>query len=898
MSALQFKSWHSYLVTLAVAIVVIGTGLGRFGIWQPSEIRVADAARDAGGSREPLGRPPLQIALVRWGFRHLGPTERGGRLPTAVLAIVATLALALAVSSASDARTGVFVGVAYSTMPLVFMNARQMFGAGVAQSTFTLFLAAAIGVVWGRPPPGIIDDPATLAVREDRHHGTASVVSKVLWQYGRWVLLATVVLPVLGAGWMLGVVPVLLGVGVAVLLRWRDETVARRVAGVLFTGVGAVLAAMCARAAIAPVEGYSALTGVGSDARGPVQLPTFEALIEHIGHGIFPWTGIVAFGVVRLLFPPPMVGSTEALAPVDEPSAWRESGMRLGAFITLVTAYGLQSFHLQQFGWSPFIAAAPLAIAAGVLLRDAEREGVQYRLVTAGATFITLIVLRDYLLFPKTSYAALGLPDGGPAFPSGFTGTLRDWFKAQGASGAVGAIFRGSAPGEVYFVLEALLFIVIALSALFQGAGSVRPFALSRPLTWLVDVERMARAELAADPPSLGRFGWLRHVTGMGILSHLRIWLLSCSVALMAVFGLAGWFGTTLITPVRIAFLALAALPLVVIGSVYAVLLLWNLFAVAGEPGRGLMRVLGTRLAYVPLATVLVAVVIAQLFVPALSEHLSPRGAWAVIRQLRREGEPVARYGGYQSDRASRYYADFEVVDIFSESEAVQWLRQTRPRHYLLVSADVFPSLNRAYRASLPPGQRRNIPVIDATNSNLYVAASDAGDRGSRNPLDAVVMSRDTLTRRGVDHWHPHGRWEGGRFIEEPARFDDAIEFLGYNLDSGGMSYVPVGGSFKIKYHFRVLREVMGNYQIFVHVDGQCPRINGDHEPAGGRYPVRYWLPGDYIHDEHRITIPGYCRAGTYYVFMGFFQGDDRMRVTGGEHDRENRVIAARIVVR
>jgi hypothetical protein len=325
---------------------------------------------------------------------------------------------------------------------------------------------------------------------------------------------------------------------------------------------------------------------------------------------------------------------------------------------------------------------------------------------------------------------------------------------------------------------------------------------------------------------------------------------------------------------------------------------LWNLFAWLGRPGSVPMRALGTRVAFVPLAAVLVALVMTQLFVPALSEHLSPRGVWAVIRQVRREGEPVARYGGNQNDRATRYYANFDVRDIYTEGEAVNWLRQRTPRHFMIVGADVFPALNRAYRATFPEGERQNVPVIDATNSNLYVAASDAGDRGSRNPLDAVVMSRDTNNRGGADHWHAHGRWEGGRLVPEPARFDDAIEYLGYNLDSGGMSYVPVGGSFKITYHFRVLREIMSSHQIFVHVDGQCPRINGDHEPAGGRYPVRYWLPGDFIHDEQRLTIPGYCRAGTYYVYIGFFQGDDRMRVTGGDHDRENRVVAARIVVR
>jgi hypothetical protein len=895
MTASQSKPWIPYLVAFAIALLVIGAGLGRFGIWQPSELRVADMAREDASARESQVRPPLQLALVRAGFRALGPTEQGGRLPTALLAIAATVALAVAVGRASDARAGAFVGIAYATMPLVFMNARQMFGGGVAQSCFTLFLSAALFVLWGRPPPGVQDDPLAATEEKSRVAGTGAS----LWQYGRWALLAVFALAVLGAGWMLGVVPVLLGVGLAVLVRWRDESGTRRIVGVAFALVGAVVGVFALRAAISPAEAYSALTGMGGEVRAPSQLPTWEAFIEHIGHGIFPWTGIVAFGLVRLLTPPAMSGQPVGITGevVSEQAAWRESGLRLAALLTAVVAFGLQSFHLQQFGMSPFIAAAPLAIAAGLAVRDAEREAAPWRIITAGATFVTVMMMRDYLQFPKTSYAALGLPDGGPPFPSGFTGTVRDWLQAHRA-GAVGAIFKGTAPGEVYFVLEAVLFILIALSALFQGAGPVKAFGLARPFSWLGDVERQSREELAKESADRGALGWTRYLSGVGLLSHLRVILGALALALMVPFGLAGLLARGLTTPVRMAFFGIAAAPLAVLVATYAVLLLWGLFARLGEPAGSVMRLLGTRVAFVPVAAVTVALVMTQMFVPALSEHLSPRGVWAVIGQVRRNGEPVARYGGNQNDRATRYYANFDVTDIANESEAVAWLRQREPRHFMIAGADVFPSLNRAYRASFPQGERENVPVIDATNSNLYVAASDAGGRGSRNPLDAVVMSRDTRTRPRGDNWHPHGRQENGRFVAEPARFDDAIEYLGYNLDSNGMSYVPVGGSFKITYHFRVLQETRSNHQVFVHVDGQCPRINGDHEPAGGQYPVRHWLAGDIIHDEQRITIPGYCRAGTYSVFIGFFQGDSRMRVTGGDHDRENRVVAARIVVR
>ncbi len=877
---------------LVVALLVIVSGLGNFGIWQPSELRVADAARGTSPSNEVVGnRPPAQLAMVRVGFRSFGASESGGRLPTALLAAASAIALALAVWAASDARTASFVGVAYSSMPLVFMNARQMFGGGVAQSAFTLLFASAIVALYCRPPPE--DKPLLVNLYKAR---------------ALPVLLAAL-FAVQAGGAMLGVVPVLVGVGIVPLLRWKDEPSASRTIGLALTLVGAALALLASRAAVKiPLESYSWLVGVGSDVRPPNTLPTHDTLIEHVGHAVFPWTGLVAFGLARLAATPPMdasdVGREGSVVSMDD--AWRETGLRLGAIGAAVVAFGFQGFHYQQFGASPFIAAAPLAIAAGIALRDSERSAIGWKIVTAGVTFFTVIMMRDYLLFPKSSYAALGLVEGGPAFPDGFrwsqdnqpNKTVFQWFATQkGAS--LSHIFKGSAPGEAYFLLMGVTYCLIALPALFQGSGTIKPFSLNRPYEWMLEVEKASQSE-RDEIVAKGLWRPWHQLTGTGILASFRAWAVGGALVLIVVFGGTAASSRTIGTQAKSVLFGFAALPFAVVAGVYIFILLWNLFAVIGQPSHPLfVRIVGSRAGIAALGGVIVALAFTKLYVPALSEHLSPRGVLAVIKQMRRPNERVARYGGTSENPGAGYYADFPVTQIESESEAVEWLRSGTPadRRYMLVDSRVFSRLNRAYRLALPLGSRRNIPVLDASNSNLYVAASDAGDRGSRSPLDEIVMSTDRLLTRN-DHWHAHGRTEGSRFQEEPARFDDNLEFLGYNLDSKGMSYVPVGGSFKIKYHFRVLREMAGSWQIFVHIDGQCPRINGDHEPAGGRYAVSNWLPGDIIHDEQEITIPGYCRSGTYYVYLGFFQGDDRMRVSGGEHDRENRVVAARIVVR
>ena len=69
-----------------------------------------------------------------------------------------------------------------------------------------------------------------------------------------------------------------------------------------------------------------------------------------------------------------------------------------------------------------------------------------------------------------------------------------------------------------------------------------------------------------------------------------------------------------------------------------------------------------------------VAVISTQGFVPALSEHMSPRGVWAVVRAMRHGAERVGRYGGPADDPASRYYTAVAPDSLSNEDDAVSWL--------------------------------------------------------------------------------------------------------------------------------------------------------------------------------------------------------------------------------
>jgi hypothetical protein len=70
---------------------------------------------------------------------------------------------------------------------------------------------------------------------------------------------------------------------------------------------------------------------------------------------------------------------------------------------------------------------------------------------------------------------------------------------------------------------------------------------------------------------------------------------------------------------------------------------------------------------------------------------------------------------------------------------------------------------------------------------------------------------------------------------------------------------------------------------VFLHLDGCGARINGDHVPLDGKLPTQFWNTGDYIMDRYVVPTPLITTvACTYQVFMGFFSGDNRLRLRPG----------------
>ena len=254
-------------------------------------------------------------------------------------------------------------------------------------------------------------------------------------------------------------------------------------------------------------------------------------------------------------------------------------------------------------------------------------------------------------------------------------------------------------------------------------------------------------------------------------------------------------------------------------------------------------------------------------FQPALSQHYSSRDVHVAYQRLARSGEPLATYRA--SPGASALLMDTPVERIEDRSEAIDYLQ--RPgRRWLIVNHDDIGSFDRSYRRQTG----NHLFVADAHSARLALIASKPIEgRENANVLaEAVVQEVPPVE-------HPVG-----------AVFADQIELIGYDLSLPEEGYVGAGQRFGIVWYWRALKPTPGSYQVFVHIDGRGRRINGDHIPVAGRYPINLWEPGDVIIDAQELKAPANLPIGNYPIYVGVFSGRKRLDIVRGPDDGANRL--------
>lgn len=106
--------------------------LGRYGLWDPHEVRVAEIAREMAHTHTWVvparfsNKPVLLLEAISAGYRYLGSSEIAGRLPVALLSIATVLACFYAGGGLLRRRAALLGTLCLLTMPVFFLGARQL----------------------------------------------------------------------------------------------------------------------------------------------------------------------------------------------------------------------------------------------------------------------------------------------------------------------------------------------------------------------------------------------------------------------------------------------------------------------------------------------------------------------------------------------------------------------------------------------------------------------------------------------------------------------------------------------------------------------------------------------------------------------------------------------------
>lgn len=820
------------LLCLATLLVVLLSLVPSFtvGLWEPLEVDAAEFARRIGIHL--LGAPELDLSSavnevpIR---RELGR----GELP------FTSIALGFKFFGLSDwaarlplALWGV-VGAA-ATFGLVARLANTR----AACLSVLVLCATPLYVVQARSLSGDIVTMAAFAVALAGLGVALLDVRLTLWQRAPWLLGG--VLGLVAGFWCRGL---LLGVGVPLAAvcvarlvgsecSERPETGgAARWLDIGLVVVTTLTVAFGLRALFDYAAGGAYSIFVGSSRAIGQARPTHDAVVHALGHALFPMSALLPFAFANLLRPT---------------NGTRRGEQRLRQLVaaSLIAGCFAHAALAPVTGTLPFAAAPAGAVAVGLLLSDLRRRGGS-RVVAMGAAALLILLFFDFRARPESAFAAFGVPIA--AFPDSLT-ALHQRFWLAGT----------------FLVLVTFFFAV-------QEGRETRP-AAAPGFAALQDFRAYLVALRAAYGGNLW-FGllacWILLVTWCGAL------VVGEHVLSLSVFR--GWWSlarSAVLHAWWVLAVSVLLLPLVAFCTRDGVRWLDRM-------ARRRRRLLGCA-SYTGIATAgLVAAGLASslFYYPRLASEFSPKRVFEAYHARATTGEPLGLLG--VSSSVAAYYTSESSTWLATPLEAARWLEAAAQRRFLLVRASDLPELNALHRKGTRPA--RNLPVLSADSSEMFLASNRLVDESNRNPFERLVRSQAPRVAHALD-----------------ANLAGRLEVVGWQLrtEAGTPATVVLPGrEFRLELVYRVVGSFVDEWDTFVHIDGAGRRFNADHATLGGKYPMRWWTKGDFIVDEHTITLDPNFTPGDYRLYFGMYRGQRRLPVTRGRHD-DDRVDAGVIKVR
>jgi 4-amino-4-deoxy-L-arabinose transferase-like glycosyltransferase len=511
----------------------------------------------------------------------------------------------------------------------------------------------------------------------------------------------------------------------------------------------------------------------------------------------------------------------------------REIALRVALILTAALGFGAYTLLTPSVGILPFGAVFAFAAISGLALRDFERGAPGSRTAAMVLAAFAVLFYYDFKNFPEKGLSAFVVEAA--RFPDSF-----------------------KKPGDRWLKIATLVCMAFFFASFFERA---------RP-----NQKRFVLAEYLAWPKAL-RSQWAGNLWFVFLVAEAAL----CGYAVLAFLSQTKFhwkqFQTLGSFPRLVAQVGWFVLPL-------AVILLPPLVILARDLTRWFFdRVPVTRAAVATLGIVLGGLVLSVGYYPALAAQISPKEVFDSYKKHARQGEPLGLLG--VGAGSASYYAGRDVPTFDNAASAFQFLNQQNgERRWLVAKASDLPQLNSSYRAV----GRGNIPVIDARSSEILLVSNVlAPGEKNQNPFDDAILDQ------APQPLHPMVANLGGQ-----------VDVLGWDVtDKKGKVVDSVVPSVKYDFviYYKVVGAISGNWETFIHIDGQQRRFNGDHPTLEGKYPLHLWRVGDFVADRYEFVLEPFFTPGDYDVFFGLYIGSRRLDVKTGRSN-DNRLEAGKIRVR
>ncbi len=684
------------LLVLGICCVSLAIPIARYGLWDPHELHSIDLGRrialhwfgganlelegvvNALPSRGEVDRGELPFSSIAVGLRLLGMSAWAGRLPLCVWGMLGLVATYVLVSRLADRVAAALSVVVLATMPLYFAHARTMLGDIVTMASLAI---AVSGLALS------LFDTSTLARR--LAYFSVGLVGLVAGGFTRGLLLGVAV-PALGVG--LGFVATrLAGAG-------QNDRPGAAFGGVtLLAGAGATLAGLVlfGRALDDPSSYFAAL---GFGYSPPLNRPNFDAVLQQLGHALFPWSALVPPAFARLV--------VEAGKPAGSAAT-----VGLRATLVMVVAVGVAAWGglAPYVGVLPFGAVAPLAVIVALVLRDFDLGAPGSRVFGLFAGALAVLFLVDFRNFPEEMLSLFGL--GALKFPESFRAT-----------------------GSTFLALSTLASAALLLLATSERArDDARYLELDDYTAWFRSLRdlwngNLLFALLVLEAAALGFAAF--DFAGRHIQALDRFVTRSEILRPLASYGF-------LILPAAV----LAPLAVMGVRDIFRFLdrLRSRPSSLGLVPGRG---VIGSFL------FVAFGAILSLWYYPALADQLSPQESYDAFRRFARAGEPLGMMGS--PGTLAPFYAGRGVVSFRGTEEAYRWLLEPGGRRFLVLRSENLASLNARFRSRGSP--RSNLPVLDAHSSEILLVSNQLrpGEK-NENPLDPYLPGSEPHPTHPLD---------------------------------------------------------------------------------------------------------------------------------------------------